>query len=83
MKLNILIFITCRKYSAVMVQLSSGGPASSCRSWSGPLLQKAHDLKGRRNGRGHIMEDKGMQTYKSMFNSLKSYELNTAQSLGL
>ena len=55
-----------------MVQLSSGGPASSCRSWSGPLLQKAHDLKGRRNGRGHIMEDKGMQTYKSMFNSLKS-----------
>ena len=81
MKLSIVIFITCRKYFAVMVQLSSGGPASSCRSWSGPLLQKAHDLKGRRNGRGHIMEDKGMQTYKSMFNSLKSY--NTAQRLGL
>ena len=41
-----------------MVQLSSGGPASSCRSWNGPL-QKAYDLIGRRNGRGHISEDKG------------------------
>ena len=42
-----------------MVQLSSAGPASSCRSWSGPLLSKAHDLTGRRNGRSSISEDKG------------------------
>ena len=43
-----------------MVQLSSAGPASSCRSWSGPLLSKAHDLTGRRNGRLNISEDKGI-----------------------
>ena len=48
------IFRNC----ATMVQLSSGGPASSCRSWNGPL-QKAYDLIGRRNGRGNITEDKG------------------------
>ena len=41
-----------------MVQLSTGGPASSCRSWTGPLLRRAQDLTGRRNGRSSIEEDK-------------------------
>ena len=52
-------FINFRYNNSKMVQLSSAGPASSCRSWSGPLLSKAHDLTGRRNGRLNISEDKG------------------------
>ena len=43
-----------------MVQLSTGGTANSCRTWVGPLLARAGDLKGRRNGRKSIEEDKGL-----------------------
>ena len=57
-----------------MVQLSSGGPASSCRSWNGPL-QKAYDLIGRRNGRGHISEDKG-----NLFKKLVVFWVNVVKS---
>ena len=43
-----------------MVQLSTRGTANSCRSWCGPLLARAEDLRGRRNGRTNIQPDKGL-----------------------